>query len=60
MIKVTAGEIIETFGGLKGEVVAVYNNTVVADLSLMKDYRDYFEDPKQVIRKADIKKTFLL
>jgi uncharacterized protein YkvS len=57
LLEVKQGEIIETFEGLKGEVVAVYTRTVVVDFSAMEEWSNLFEFPKQLVKLKDIKKS---
>jgi uncharacterized protein YkvS len=57
LLEVKQGEIIETFDGLKGEVVAVYNRTVVVDFSSIEEWSNLFEFPKQVVKLKDIKRS---
>jgi uncharacterized protein YkvS len=57
LLEVKPGEFIETFDGYKGEIVAVYTNTAVVDFSIMKDYTNHFEEPKQVVKLNNIKRA---
>jgi uncharacterized protein YkvS len=51
------GDIIETFGGLKGEITSLLTNTAVVDFSVTENYEEHFEDAKQVVRLNDIRQV---
>ncbi|MCM3717632.1 DUF2187 domain-containing protein [Fictibacillus phosphorivorans] len=56
-MEIKIGDIIETFDGLKGEIISLLTNTAVVDFSVTENYEEHFEDAKQVVRLNDIRQV---